>query len=287
MINYPYRLNEFNEGQVVATPTKVIISSSSLRRKEFIRQLFDGLIEVEYSPPQAEEPPWPNVLSVAHHKVQELLSRYAGNLEKNKGALVISADTRTNVPNNDGQIESKGKPSTPKEVQANFLNIALYAEQNRDNPFYSVTSGSVARILREKSVPCESVESCTVILDYPGVRYLATDEGINRYFQVFLDFYSGPPYSINGLPPVGIKDLSAGLSIPVLTKLGIITQINNTKIYNRDFPQKLRSAIHTAAIGIPSEIFKPFNSEVDYRFQQWNWLNQVTLKSLEREELYV
>lgn len=278
---------EFKEGQLLFTPPRVILSSTSSRRSEFIREVFGNKTIVENFGDFGDEPEY-DVISVAKFKAEQLQVRLKSRnlLNQYKDCLIVAADTRTNVPNTNGTLDSRGKPKTKREVQGNFKNMRDFAIYQRDDPFYTVSSGAVTALIRVPTPSSESLEEATIILDHAGISYLATDEGMKRYTRALKAFYQAEPYVGKGVHGLTFRDLSAGISLPVLMKLGIVRRINKVSINDSDFMDIFRDAIHTVAIGMPPSLFRPYNTQVEIKYRNWDWLNKVVEKALEFEELY-
>ncbi len=237
------------------------------------------------------EPETPDVLAVARYKVDVLLGHMGREqqLGQNKDAIIVAADTRTNVPmftDSGVNIVSKGKPKHPHEARENFRHMLEVAQKTSEDPFYSVNSGAVCKRVRGNEVPLEAYSESQFVLDPTALYYLATDEGFARYRRAFLEFYSVPPYSNNGMKPIDVTDLSGGISLPVLMRLNAITRINGKDKNDPQFNTELRDAIQIVAVGIPNSILKPFVPQAEKRYQNWAWLNGVVEHALTPEELY-
>lgn len=278
---------EFKDGQLLFTPPRVILSSASPRRAEFINEVFGRKTVVENFGEFGDEPAY-DVVSVASFKAERLLEhlRNTKKLNKYRDSLVVAADTRTSIPHRDGQLDCKGKPKTIEEVQVNFRNMIDFATKQNDNPFYMVSSGAVAKLVRVPTPLSETLEEVTISLDYGGVSYLATDEGTERYLRALEVFYNKEPYVSKSMHGLTFRDLSGGLSLPVLMRLRLVKMINQVGINDVNFVNTFRNAIHIVAIGMPPRLFRPYNTQVENKYNSWDWLNKVTEIALEVEELY-
>jgi len=269
--------NNHLETNFIFKPECVFYAGSSPRRLAFLRYVFPET-NIHHSPVD-EEPETPNVLTVASYKISSLV-RDTDPQKMDGKTIFISADTRTCIPNaNITEYQSRGKPLTYNQVK----DVFLFMSDNK-SPFYFVTSAAICYIpFQNKAL--ESLNYVLVTLDPTLIQSLITSEGFAVYVNTFINFYSTPPYSTNNLPPIDLKDLSAGISLPVLTKLGLVTSVNKVPINTLEFKKALRDAIHAVAIGIPPSFIKPFNPDIDVAFNNWAWLNEVVDKALDQNKL--
>jgi len=277
----------FSEGQLRFTPPIVLLSSTSPRRAEFVEQMFGGKTAVKLYVESGEEPLLDEVL-VAGFKAQRLHDylKQQRLLNQHKDCLIVAADTRTSIPGRDGLLVSKGKPMKLEELQDNFSSMRDFSISCCEDPFYQVSSGAVTRLVRAQTFESETKVAANVMLDFAGVSFLATDEGMERYLEIFDLFYSSKPYSEKNMGTTTVHSLSGGMSLPVLMKLCVVRAINGVGINDAGFKDVYRDAVHTVAIGMPPELFRPYNTQVHMRYRNWEWLNNVVALSQDRVDLY-
>lgn len=257
-------------------PEKVIYAGTSPRRATFIQDTFKTIPfqSFDISP----EPPWTDTGLVMRYKIGRA---YEGN-SFNGNAVVLGADTRTLTPilNNTGSISmvSRGKPKNDEELFRTFQSIHEVAKVTGEQPCYMVenSSGLLHHDVNGQTNFMEDRDNVFVMLKKEGAAHLATTRGISEYMKEFRDFYSQPPYEKSVTP----FDLSGGISLPVLTKMGMIDSVDGISPDSFMFYKVLRRALHTVAIGISPELLDNVGINSANVIKHWDWINQVTKKSM-------
>jgi hypothetical protein len=222
-----------------------------------------------------EEPDIPDVTQIAHRKILDVVAAEEASIIDGN-IVYIAADTRTSVPQIcDGvMVESRNKPKSIESVREHFQRMIEVRNQVGINPFYIIRTGTAAySAVEEKSLTQE--DAARVYLDEKSVRYLASQKGFSEYLHAVHDFYSGQPYASHSLPVVKITDFSAGISLPVLIKMGAVYGINGDVAYSRTFKDTFREALYLAAIGFNFDILRIINSHLASNMRRLQWLDEV------------
>lgn len=285
MITHSRNLEYGEQARRTILPKEVVLSSTSPRRQAFIRHMFGETVPVSSFCSAGTEPDTSDVVAVADFKVNRYLEDTAeqGVRQDMYGALIVAGDTRTIIPYSDkeGNIRevSKGKPGTIDELRENFRMI-LSVTKHGENPFYSVNSGAVGHMVGH-DLRSEAFEICRMGLDEGAMHDLVTDEGMLRYLEMFQAFYANPPYSTNNMPPITPLDLSSGISLPVLAKMGIVTSINGEPRESNQFITEFENAMQIVAVGIPPGLFSYYHEDPLTAHKKWPWLNEVVQHALD------
>lgn len=271
-----------NEGgrSVVSYPDLIIYAGQSARRKAFFEDIFPDTPIISFSvDPEPQTSEMEVILEDKLIKGVHYLASLDGQVRTNKVAIV-AADTRTLVPFIDDVlgVESLGKPTDEEEVVGVFDEMFRVGEFTGQDPYYEVfsISGSVST---EGKQLFTSSDRTRITLHHQALSYLKTAEGFQKYKDLFHLFYRSGPYEKEGMPQQLLTDLSAGLSLPVLIKLGVVKVIDGQEISN---PKNLRRAFFTVAVGVQPEVVEPFNTNVINILDKWDWLNQV-VREIEHE----
>jgi len=254
-------------------PERIIYAGANPRRKDFLTHCFDD-VPIEDHPIPDE--PRKHVVLVARYKIEGVCNK----VPLKDGDVIIAADTMTSIPTvTDNQIQyvDLGKPTGPQEVFDLFVGLKNFS-QGIGIPHYIVTNASCLFINQSEEL-LERSGVCTVSLNHQALEKLATPEGFQEYLTRSEMFYSSYPYD----PPLSLTDLSAGISLPVLTRMGAIDMVFGVSKENSSFPEALRSGIHIAAIGISPKLINLFGVGVDYQLKHWDWLNAVLAKTLNQD----
>jgi len=267
----------------------VILASSSPRRKAFVEYIFpDKQVEIV---PAGKELETHDVSLIALNKAHQALSiQTAKNsvVDKDSTTLILAADTRASIPSikdNKFNLVSSGKPMEPRGFIDSLLQVCLLPNLVEQQSHYRLDSGSAHLIFESGSknqfpkVIFEK-EQALVTLKAEKAAYLATSDGQEHYLQEFYDFYSSSPYTEHNMPAIDPTFISAGISLPVLSRLGAIGSIDNISQNDPYYKDVLRKAIFLAAVGFSHRILKPFVSDIENRIENWSWLDKVTHKAL-------
>lgn len=247
-------------------PTTIYYAGQSPRRKHCIESLFPRTEVLTFN---VEPEPVAPVEDVVHHKVNVVLNH--PSFEAETGGIIVAADTQSITPSlYAGKLvdsEAKSKPSSEGEVVELFRSMS----NTTDLPYYTVKSASVIHDVSTGQRSAVLVEETNIGLDQTVLRYLATAEGFDEYRRVFAAFYSSDVYSRNGLPQIGICDISSGLSLPVLSLIGAINNIDGIVSNNEElFKEAFKRSLQVVAIGIPLGLFE------GYSLGEWVWTDEVT-----------
>lgn len=262
---------------------RVVYAGASSRRQLFLSYLFSD-IEVESVPPGSEEDT-SNVSAIMRGKLTGVHRVLEAKLETfgEKKLAIVSADTRTSTmtigKDNKVVFVSRGKPSSHKAVRQTFLDMYDAYRQTGINPAYIVYSAS-GSLYTATGQRAEAVSATTVTLDPEFVRDASTVEGFSAYQELFRQFYCGKSYSEAGLSPIGLTDISAGLSLPVLSLSGAVLHINQVAPGDLGYPEILKKAIYDVAVGFSPAVLSAFHPEIHQKIDSWPWLNQMIQQCL-------
>jgi len=252
--------------ELLPSPSHIYYAGQSDRRRHFLKSIFPdvNVTTICVDP----EPKTADLDVIVNHKLGIVLNDPTHR--RSGGAIIVAADTQTIVPALDrtGAIVEtyKTKPSSDDEVRKLFDAMSRL----RTNPEYSVESASaIHHVIGEVRSPTHLVRT-RVELDRSQVAYLATEVGFSLYRDVFDDFYGSDAYGKNGLPQIGPCDISSGLSLPVLTRIGAVRAIDEVAIDGDTFREAFKRALHIVAIGFSPELFR------DYELEEFVWIEEVT-----------
>lgn len=283
------RRPEPKKGKERPVPLTVIYAGESRRRREFLLYAFPEA--ASFSFPGGEEPDVPDVYAIAKGKIRfanAFMPDMTVDRQTRRQIVIVAADTRTSTlaPNKTGtsaELKSRGKPRNPQEVLRTFHAMHEASVQFDTPPFYQAVSGSISEIKSPRGYQKNGqLATTTVELDPDFVERLCSDSGFTIYQQVWDDFYSSPPYSAVGHTNVHMSDISAGISLPVLAKLGAIVAIDNTSIQDERYPDILKRAIFNVAVSFHPAVLKPILPNIEEIIDHWPWLNKVTQSALNR-----
>ena len=272
------RIQIFETKPMLEYPPRVLYAGGSQRRIAFIEQAFNRS-EVASFPVGLE--PDVNTIDVMRYKLGVGLE----STPEGYFGAIIAADTRTSVPMIVGDticMADKGKPRNQHELYESFVNMQNVSEFTGENPFYQVQSASGLLHLNGKRVQLEDIHTCLVALKKAGLQTLLTEEGFKKYLEEFAQFYSQPPYSTHNMKPITPADLSGGLSLPVLTKMGIVQSVEGVDIGDNRFRDTLKHNIHVVAVGISPAILTSVQVDPQKAIYEWGWLDEVTDHALEK-----
>lgn len=261
----------------------VIYAGKSKRRKSFLEYSFPT--EAHIDVPGGDEPDIPDVIAITQGKLDHVLPHVLADESIRRSTRVIAlvaADTRTNTlttsESGHTYLKSRGKPQKARDVQDTFRQMSQAAQRENINPYYTVVSASGLHHIegrREERLIAKHVS--TIQLDPKALQHLASDEGFQQYLTAFKEFYVSPPYVNNGQHnTLDVTDLSSGLSLPVLAKMGIVTSIDEVSRSDKtEFRNAFIQALLNAAVGISPHVLKPLNPDIEERISHWSWAQEV------------
>lgn len=263
---------------VLSSPQSIVYAGSSSRRSIFLQSAFPS--QTHYSILIGSEPAV-DIAQVVHHKLDVACEQ---GVPQDTCVAVIAADTNTVIPTFDHltqgiTLSSKGKPTGFEEVRHAFHQIAKVAEVRNEPPFYLVDSASAMLHLNSSRHLVTDREACVIVLEEGGLRELGDEKGFEKYLREFQAFYSRPPYTTHDME-IGITDLSGGISLPVLVKMGLVTSVNGIARTDGRFRDVLQYGIHTAAIGVSPRILNTVQINGEEMIKNWPWLNSVVDSAL-------
>lgn len=286
--------NEYNQLLISAT--------TSHRRNEALKQLPN--VELFSHPGPNPEPEYSDTTLVAKAKNDYLLSLVKNSLE-GKGDddfnritptivqiisaiaryddsfSVIAGDSRTETfeENDSGEqsFVSHGKPKDEEELFETFNKM-----HRTKKAIYQVFAGSqILKYNADYIHPAETRHSQTVnvILRKDALEKLTSEEGLSKYLKAFEEFYSSETYSKNGLPAISIRDLSSGISLPVLMKEKMVEAVGiDGKVFplNDVSDRLLKQIIYGVGVGYsPQVIDQIFPGAYNFIIDNWDWLKEV------------
>lgn len=262
---------------MLAKPDMVIYPGTSSRRMAFFDHAFPGTPVVQL--PIGEEPVG-DIGEVARFKLNEASLQF--NHEGfGQCVAVVAADQNNVTPamtENGPVMISRLKPRNPREVLGTFSQIVEFSDATNQKPFYVGDSASAMLHLNGSAHLVEDRQQSTVELN-DRFRLLATPEGFAHYERALTEFYSQPPYSTSHME-VGMENLSAGISLPVLVKMGMVDSVDGVLHDDPRFRQQLLLAVHNVAVGVSPRLLKPVQVDERKVLEQWNWLNGVVDSAL-------
>ncbi len=252
-------------------PPNVLYAGESARRMAFIRHAFNK--SNISNCPIGPEPPT-SVEGVTRYKLNVGLRTVS---EEFVGAI-IAADTQTVIPKvEDGEVKlvSRGKPSGPQELLNSLIGMKNASDLTGEQPFYSVETFSGLLHVNVQHVQVEDKQNCLVVLKKKKMDELTMEEGFLNYLAKFVEFYSQPPYSTYNMKPITPADLSGGLSLPVLIKMGMVQSVSGINETDDRFREKLKHNIYLVAVGISPDILEAVDVDSKKTIHDWYWLDSV------------
>lgn len=275
---------EIRKGETATIlPSAVIYAGESHRRRSFLEFVFPEAQIYSFS--VEPEPETTDVVAVVEHKI-DLGVQHTVELGLNgqsSSAVIVAADIRTLTPymNNGNNLElrSTSKLKDNDEVWKNLQRMREVSEEMLENPFYIVDIASGTQSLVDNNRRIEK-DRVFVFLNAEGLDYLASRGGFDDYLDNFLRFYSEPPYSTHGMPSIGPTDISAGLSVPVLTEMGIIDSIDGVERDNERFHSVFQETLYKVGVGFAPPVLESFHPTIRDSVSGWSWNSQVAEKVL-------
>ncbi len=158
--------------------------------------------------------------------------------------------------------------------------MTAFSEATSQNPFYYGDAASGVLHLHNNKVTLIE-DHKKHLIDFRPERFqeLANETGFRKYLKELEDFYSGPPYTNHNMH-LKLDHLSAGISLPVLVKMGVIGSIDGVDVGDSKFRDQLREAICNVAVGISPALLTSLQIDEHDVIGKWTWLNGVVDKAL-------
>lgn len=268
------------------SPSIVILASESQRRKKAAQYLFPSA-NVK-SIPGGKEPQTENMVLIVNKKLDHVLSqaRHAIMESPQKQGIIIGADVKifTLGIYEEPGVKDRGKPEDALQVREIFEEMYVASRVTEQDPYYLIRSSSAIVDFSQKREYRKSYspDFTSVKLDPETIGYFSTQEGFDKYLKELDEFFSGQSYLNNGLKmPANIKDITGGLDLAVLTKLGAVKSIsfqNSGDITPNDknFAPVLKRAVFNSTVGFNPVMIKPYEPQVEAKIENWPWLEEVT-----------
>lgn len=258
----------------------VVYAGTSARRRSFFSYCLPQCQIEHYFAGEEVEDDTDCTVPVMKGKI-DYVSKQIGKRE----GVIIAADVRTHVLGLADQghtvEKSYGKPDNPEEVRE-LLKEMIEASVLEDCvPYYQVISSSGIMDVKTGSRKIFPHRTTTVILDFDKLRALAKPKGFQGYKRTVRNFYSREPYSNGGeLPPVSILDISGGLSLLALTRLNLVTEIDDVRRDDPNFFNALKKAVYNVGVGVAPQALREIVPNIDRAIDEWPWLNRVATDAL-------
>ena len=252
------------------------LASSSIRRKLALEQIPDlKVINVG----GGEEIVMDDLLTIALSKIAFAYPTILESCRSMSANLigVLAADTNTLIrilASSGPQLERKNKPSKPETTLNHFRHMSKAAEQFGAG-YYEVAAASA---LQTNNGSLAGIETTRVTLNQKKLNQLALEDGFASYQENFINFYNSEAYRDSGCQPLAMSDISAGISLPVLIKMGIVDQVNEVKLkelHSRFLENTLKKALLNVAVGFSPQVLKRIHPDAMAYLMGWSWTNQV------------
>lgn len=222
---------------------------------------------------------------LASTAIQEIIKAI---LQRNNIYQVIAADVRTETaaPSHNranDQFISHGKPENRDELKETFTKMARSSRK-----MYRVLAGSQILSYRPREdtpTDMRHQQEIEVILRPEKLQELTSDHGLDEYLEKFDQFYNSTAYRDNNLSPISFKDISAGISLPVLIKGNYVDAVNmndkhidlNTSArLSKKARKLLKKIIFGVAVGYsPHVLNQIYPGAYSFIIDNWQWLESV------------
>lgn len=266
-------------------PPLVILASESQRRTLAAKYLFPSSHVINMC--GGEEAQTDDLVYIANRKLDHVMpqARPAIMGTEEKRGIIIGTDVKVSTFGlyEEPGIKDKGKPKSALEVRGIFRDMYRAAFVTEQDPYYLIRSASaIVDFSQKPERKSYSPNFTQVTLDQDRIGYLSTNEGFNEYSRELEEFFSGQSYLNNGLRmPATITDITGGLDLPVLARLGAVKSISiNTSrdipTDDVDFADQLKQGIFNSTVGFIPHMLKPYEPQVDELIAGWSWLEQVS-----------
>lgn len=255
------------------------LASTSQRRRAALEQLPDMHIAVV---PGGEEAKIDDLVTIALAKIAFAYPTILTTAQENNADLVgvTAADTQTllqqyGASKQEKILVSRGKPEVIEQIRAHFVGMSNVA-QNQGFGYYEVASASA---VQDSRGTLAETSLSQFHLNAQKLLWLTTEEGFAAYIETFNQFYKSKAYSGNKLQPIAPTDISAGISLPVLTQMGVIEAINGVKLADMSSPEAVvafKKALFNVGVGFSEQVLTRIHSEAMQYILKWAWLEEVT-----------
>lgn len=268
------------------TPPNVILASESQRRKIAAKHIFP--FARLSSIPGGEEPQSNDLVFIANKKLDHAMpwARQTIIESPERRGIVISTDVKlfTLGIYDEPGVKDKGKPQNPEEVREIFEEMYVAARVTEQDPYYFIRSSSAIVDFSTKQEYRKSYQPnfTGVRLDPEIIGYFSTQQGFDKYLEELNGFFQGQSYLNNGLRmPANITDITGGLDLPVLARMGAVKSISfedreNVTRDDIEFPVRLKKAIFNSTVGFNSRMIKPYEPLIEEKIENWPWLQTIT-----------
>ncbi len=262
---------------MLGVPDLVIYPGTSSRRAAFFRRAFP---EREFRNVAIGKEPGGDIADVMKFKLGQALP----HIPENRCVAVIAADTQNVTPSLDREtggvrMTSWPKPDNAEKVYRMFRDMVEFGDEMNQPPFYVGDSSSGMLHLNGSAHLVEDRRQSVVELYEPRFRQLADVRGFEEYLRQLDLFYGQELYAENGMR-MGLKDLSAGISLPVLVKLGMVSSVDGVSVQDPMFRAKLLEGVHNVAVGISPGVLETVQVDKRGAIEEWPWLNGVVDSAL-------
>lgn len=260
----------------MGTEKAIGLASSSSRRKAALEQIPDiKIVNIG----GGEEADHDDLVTIALNKIAFAYPDILKSCQEQAMNLlgILAADTNTLIKvthQQTSKLERKGKPKHHEHTQGYFKRMANLAERDGAG-YYEVVAASA---FQTEIGSIAGVETTRVFLNQAKLQELASDDGFTNYQDQFIKFYNSEAYSSSGCRAIDITDISAGISFPVLTKMGLVEEVNGIKI--KELPASateavLKRALLNVAIGFSPQILEKIHPDALTYLMAWSWTNEV------------
>lgn len=252
------------------------LASSSARRKIALEQIPELKV---IDAGGGDESQSDDVVTIA---LKKIAFAYPTILESCQSASVnlvgiLAADTNTliKVLEQPGfKLERKGKPKKSKDTHDHFRRMNKSADTYGAG-YYEVISASA---LQTGTESVTSVETTHVLLNQAKLNHLSSDDGFAEYQDNFAQFYNSPAYRDSGCRAIEMTDVSAGISFPVLVKMGAVEKVNGVKLKElapQTLEMILKQALLNVSVGFSPQVLEKVHPDALAYLMSWPWTNKV------------
>jgi len=162
--------------------------------------------------------------------------------------------------------------------------VPAAASQKGEFPRYSVESASVFYKNGSGAFVGSQVDKAVMTLNPEKIQALSEGE-FTLYLSTFAQFYASEAYSEAGLPLIEVKDVSGGISLPVLAMLGAIESINSIPLdtSTEEGIKAFQEAMLVVAVGFGDTVIENVSPQAPQNLREWEWLAMVTKYALNLE----
>ncbi len=252
------------------------LASSSPRRKAALEQIPDiKVVNIG----GGEEADHDDLVTIALNKIAFAYPNILKSCQEQAMNLIgiLAADTNTLIKvmhQQTSKLERKGKPIHHENTKSYFKKMADWAERNGAG-YYEVVAASA---FQTSTGSIAGIETTRISLNQAKLRNLASDDGFANYQDQFAQFYNSEAYGRSGCQALSMNDISAGISFPVLTKMGLVEEVNGAKLQELPSPSAeilLKKALLNVAIGFSPQILEQIHPDALTYLMAWSWTNEV------------